>query len=411
MSCNICLELGDLIRPCSCVIEMHEECMRLWHSNIGYGKVIQSGNLCCPYCKSPGKAQYMSIFEDDKEITDILKILNDNPDWTHILCPSCKILKKYMQESCVTHIDDTYRLVCSDCSPKTYKECPTCGILIEKAEGCLHMTCNCGTHFCWQCLEIHDKDNIYKHINQKHKNILEDQLRYEDYIYRVRHTNLRLDEVPEEYWTKELLLHAVRKNGMTLQFINNQTEEICLEAVKETSRAFKYVKNKTKIICLEAVKKNGLLLDFVENQDKEICLEAVRKNGMTLQFINNQTEEICLEAVKETSRAFKYVKHKTKIICLEAVKKNGLLLDFVENQDEEICLDAIRKNPFALIYVKDKTKKICLEAVRKNGNTLKCVEKQDEEICLEAVKETSYAFQYVDKEFKDQIKKLLKIHE
>lgn len=32
------------------------------------------------------------------------------------------------------------------------KPCPSCGIRIEKNQGCLHMTCKqCGTHFCWPC--------------------------------------------------------------------------------------------------------------------------------------------------------------------------------------------------------------------------------------------------------------------
>jgi len=32
------------------------------------------------------------------------------------------------------------------------KPCPRCKAPVEKNEGCNHMTCKCGHHFCWQCL-------------------------------------------------------------------------------------------------------------------------------------------------------------------------------------------------------------------------------------------------------------------
>jgi hypothetical protein len=31
------------------------------------------------------------------------------------------------------------------------KMCPTCGMVIERNGGCDHMTCRCGTHFCYVC--------------------------------------------------------------------------------------------------------------------------------------------------------------------------------------------------------------------------------------------------------------------
>lgn len=32
-----------------------------------------------------------------------------------------------------------------------WKECPTCRNMVEKASGCLHMTCRCGVEFCYAC--------------------------------------------------------------------------------------------------------------------------------------------------------------------------------------------------------------------------------------------------------------------
>ena len=47
---------------------------------------------------------------------------------------------------------------------------------------------------------------------------------------------------------------------------------------------------------LEAVKQNGYTLQYVNNQTEEICLEAVKQTGTTLQYVNNQTKEICIIA-------------------------------------------------------------------------------------------------------------------
>ena len=61
--------------------------------------------------------------------------------------------------------------------------------------------------------------------------------------------------------------------------------------------------------CLQAVKQNGWTLQYVENQTEEICLEAVKENGYALKFVKNQTGEICLQAVKECSSALEFVKN------------------------------------------------------------------------------------------------------
>ena len=46
------------------------------------------------------------------------------------------------------------------------RECPSCGMRIEKNSGCNHMTCTCGAHFCWQCgMEFADAGETYEHLH------------------------------------------------------------------------------------------------------------------------------------------------------------------------------------------------------------------------------------------------------
>lgn len=46
-----------------------------------------------------------------------------------------------------------------------YKLCPECFIVIEKENGCNHMTCNyCYYEFCWLCLKAYSNDH-YSYFN------------------------------------------------------------------------------------------------------------------------------------------------------------------------------------------------------------------------------------------------------
>lgn len=48
----------------------------------------------------------------------------------------------------------------------TVKECPGCNNLINRVDGCSHITCQCGKQFCWVCDYIHENNEItYNHAS------------------------------------------------------------------------------------------------------------------------------------------------------------------------------------------------------------------------------------------------------
>ena len=51
------------------------------------------------------------------------------------------------------------------------KRRPTCRVLVQKTEGCNHMECRCGAHFCWMCLQVFDHITIYGHLTAVHGGI------------------------------------------------------------------------------------------------------------------------------------------------------------------------------------------------------------------------------------------------
>ena len=60
-------------------------------------------------------------------------------------------------------------------------------------------------------------------------------------------------------------------------------------------------------VCIEAVKKYGVALSYVKEQTHDICMEAVRQDGNALRYVKEQTYNICIEAVKQNRDAIKYV--------------------------------------------------------------------------------------------------------
>ena len=72
-------------------------------------------------------------------------------------CPPCK----YQCEDCKNNVIERknwelltyfYKLNC--------KKCPKCKIIIDKDNGCSHMTCRCGYDFCWYCLKRWDDTHV-----------------------------------------------------------------------------------------------------------------------------------------------------------------------------------------------------------------------------------------------------------
>ncbi|KAK2465895.1 hypothetical protein APHAL10511_001536 [Amanita phalloides] len=55
------------------------------------------------------------------------------------------------------------------------KRCPSCRMFLQKMEGCNHMECPCGAHFCWICLQVfREYRAVYQHMNRVHGGILDE---------------------------------------------------------------------------------------------------------------------------------------------------------------------------------------------------------------------------------------------
>ncbi|PBK78404.1 hypothetical protein ARMSODRAFT_39896 [Armillaria solidipes] len=124
------------------------------------------------YCKTP----------------DCTQIYRRSEAGSVLRCPAC------FSEICSSCGEDSHeRLSCEDArihnnpaeqermseawllQQRGIKKCPTCSRLLEKTEGCNHMTCPCGAHICWRCMGAFDAGQIYDHMNTSHGGIYGDE--------------------------------------------------------------------------------------------------------------------------------------------------------------------------------------------------------------------------------------------
>ena len=84
----------------------------------------------------------------------------ENNQINRMVCPTCNQEFCFHcnnpwhgDKSCEEVIDEEYLKYEAEV---VVKHCPKCGWKIEKNEGCNHMHCRCGHHFCWVCLSNYE---------------------------------------------------------------------------------------------------------------------------------------------------------------------------------------------------------------------------------------------------------------
>jgi len=66
--------------------------------------------------------------------------------------------------------EEQERLLRAWAGENNVKQCPSCQAWVEKVEGCHHINCRCGVHFCWICAGVFDANSIYDHMTRVHGN-------------------------------------------------------------------------------------------------------------------------------------------------------------------------------------------------------------------------------------------------
>ncbi|EIW74296.1 hypothetical protein CONPUDRAFT_170286 [Coniophora puteana RWD-64-598 SS2] len=115
------------------------------------------------WCPTPGCSQIYSFSSSDE---------SGSKKDEHAQCPSCfsRVCTTY-KAAVQPEVEERETNTWVSRQSGRVAPCPSCGVLIEKGEGCNHVACRCGTHICWKCLQTFDSKDVYKHMNAAHGGI------------------------------------------------------------------------------------------------------------------------------------------------------------------------------------------------------------------------------------------------
>ena len=162
--CSICTLKINNINTLDCGHKFCKFCIMEWvNTQLEEGRL--SVNCLNTNCKSlirPNNVESSILAKklDDRLLQNNLLSMDDK-----LLCRNCeKVMgfgKKYIFNCipCYLSCDECNNYkeikkeneILSNKYKKACKKCPKCRVLIDKDNGCSHMTCRCGYQFCWHC--------------------------------------------------------------------------------------------------------------------------------------------------------------------------------------------------------------------------------------------------------------------
>jgi hypothetical protein len=210
--CILCCDeypLHEFIDACGhCSNRMCKTCFKSWYEVNQVGCIVSASNFNCPFCKQIPK--YSVIRPINHLIAMVTRNLTMEPNQYYAWCSKCNQIKYFCDQECARDVPDVKNYICDPCrrppppperivyrvycdqdeydsddgydsydeyqeyQEESYpyvgeKECPTCGVMIEKAGGCNHISCVCRSHWCWHCqFASNSGDIVYNHLSRVH---------------------------------------------------------------------------------------------------------------------------------------------------------------------------------------------------------------------------------------------------
>lgn len=185
--CGACYEefpRRELMSCCGrrgCSAQTCLKCIRAFYRTTLPGHIVLPSRLLCPFCKAMPPSRFLL-----KHHAILYRLLSEFPrlfelsdqHW-NAWCRCCNRILPAVAKTCAAEQPELTNFVCdpcqllNQCTSVICKECPRCGVMIEKTMGCNHMECtNCGCHWCFQCsAAFSDPDDVYTHMRQEHGTI------------------------------------------------------------------------------------------------------------------------------------------------------------------------------------------------------------------------------------------------
>ncbi|CAL6087324.1 Ankyrin_repeat protein 3 [Hexamita inflata] len=138
------------------------------------------GKLFLSLCQNQ---EFQTVFAKwSKQVVKCFKAKNQQSDCPECKSPSTKNSDLIYKYKCTKSCGQLYCIKCKswhayekhDVNVESLKKCPNCYIPIDKIDGCNHIHCACGYHFCYLCCDVAYKTQgeTYGHMQKVHGNFV-----------------------------------------------------------------------------------------------------------------------------------------------------------------------------------------------------------------------------------------------
>lgn len=196
--CDLCCEpkpnseLGKACGRSGCDSVLCNDCGLAWYSENKLGHVVNSRHCGCMFCsRVPGPKVISRWWNPEaRALARPGGLPPLDPRFYYGWCVRCRLIKpcgdracgignqaprfeNFECEECVqARVEFEATQAASTASPyDEVKSCPECDQPTIRYAGCNHVTCTCGTHWCFECGGKFDYSEIYNHMNRTHGRI------------------------------------------------------------------------------------------------------------------------------------------------------------------------------------------------------------------------------------------------
>ncbi|KAH6886221.1 hypothetical protein B0T10DRAFT_539288 [Thelonectria olida] len=178
--CSLCfsnVRKADLRRACGragCHQLICNGCIKDWYGLNARGRIINIAALSCAFCRRRPAPKTVAPF-GIAEVGELRKAVEEAGSWVYAWCNTCGFAKPFVERACAAGAPaEVTNWKCEQCEAEAeaaagakavkMKQCPSCTVATQKTGGCDHITCPCGTHWCYACGEDTGEKGIYPHL-------------------------------------------------------------------------------------------------------------------------------------------------------------------------------------------------------------------------------------------------------
>eukprot|EP00931_Biecheleriopsis_adriatica_P005831 TRINITY_DN107316_c0_g1_i1.p1 TRINITY_DN107316_c0_g1~~TRINITY_DN107316_c0_g1_i1.p1 ORF type:complete len:969 (+),score=155.03 TRINITY_DN107316_c0_g1_i1:16-2922(+) len=187
--CSLCasdVPLHNMVEACgNCQNRICRNCSRDWYSMSKIGGLVTRAHTLCPFCKKTPKHRLIRNitlgYMRNVRPKEGRALCAWDSNMIHALCQDCMMVKEFCERDCAQETEpDIRNFRCEECraakagssvTEVVTKDCPACKVAVEKLGGCNHITCHCGSHWCWHCGKdadethgVFDSTTVYDHM-------------------------------------------------------------------------------------------------------------------------------------------------------------------------------------------------------------------------------------------------------